>query len=85
MKGLNSIILEGDFVHFTSKKGAADTTFLVENEGNSYGVKTSGAMAEIVAKQCKKGRGMRLVGRLAKNGKSVIIVAEHIEIKPIRK
>lgn len=85
MKALNSIILEGDFAHFTSKKGALETTFLLDNDAGSFGVRTSGNMAKIVASNCKKGRGMRIVGSLAKNGKSVIINAEHIEIKPIKK
>ena len=40
-------------------------------------------MAEMCAEYLKKGRGVRVVGRLAqKDDESVFIVAEHVEFKP---
>ena len=38
MNQLNSIILEGKFAHFTSKKGTLPLEFLIENNGKKYTV-----------------------------------------------
>ena len=82
MKALNSVIIEGDFAHFTSKKGSPDVSFMLYNNNNSYNVSTSGVLGSLVTSNCKKGRGLRIVGRLEKIGRSVIIKAEHLELKP---
>ena len=38
MNQLNSLILEGKFAHFTSKKGTLPLEFLIENNGKKYTV-----------------------------------------------
>lgn len=60
------------------------------NEVSYFTVETYGKMAEICMKNCDKGRGLRVVGRLKQNkwksadGKTnsrITIIAEHIEFK----
>lgn len=60
------------------------------NEVSYFNVETFGKMAETCAKNCEKGRGLRVVGRLkqsrwqTEDGKTtsrVSIIAEHVEFK----
>ena len=60
------------------------------NEVSYFDVETYGKMAEVCMKNCDKGRGLRVVGRLKQNrwksadGKTssrISIIAEHIEFK----
>ena len=64
------------------------------NEASFFEVEAYGKMAEYCGEKAKKGRGVRVVGRLKQdtwkdeNGKSaskVYVVAEHIEYKPMKK
>lgn len=64
------------------------------NEASFFDVEAYGNMAEYCSEKAKKGRGVRVVGRLKQdtwkdsNGKSaskVYVVAEHIEYKPVKK
>lgn len=80
MNQLNSLILEGKFAHFTSKKGTLPLEFLIENNGKKYTVAVPNEkMAGIFIS--KKPSSVRVVGRLDRNGKSVYITAEHIEMR----
>lgn len=60
------------------------------NEVSYFTIETFGKMAEVCHEKCKKGRGIRVVGRIKQNrwtnadGKAtsrVSIVAEHVEFK----
>ena len=60
------------------------------NEVSYFEVETYGKMAEFCIKNCDKGRGLRVVGRLKQNrwksadgkpGSRISIIAEHIEFK----
>ncbi len=60
------------------------------NEVSFFNIETFGKMAEACQKNCEKGRGLRVVGRLKQNrwtnsdGKTasrVSIIAEHVEFK----
>ena len=107
MKNLNSIILEGNCVRepnvTITAKGTTICTFALathrtykvgetfEQEVSFFDIEAWGKLAERVSPQCKKGRGVRVVGRLKQNrwedadGKKnskIRIVAEHIEFKP---
>ena len=64
------------------------------NEASFFDVEAYGKMAEYCGEKAKKGRGIRVVGRLKQDtwkddsGKSssrVYVVAEHIEYKPLKK
>lgn len=64
------------------------------DEVSFFDVETYGRMAEYCSEKAKKGRGVRVVGRLKQdtwkddNGKTlsrVYVVAEHIEYKPEKK
>lgn len=72
--------------------------FYLKDKGESaeevsyFDVQAYGNYAETIVSKCKKGRGVRVVGRLKQdrwsdsNGKAaskVHIIAEHIEFKPI--
>ena len=81
MKQLNSVIVEGDFQHFTSKKGALPMTFIINCNGENFTISVkSHTMSEMVIN--KKPSGMRIVGSLVKLGRTVCVNAEHIEFKP---
>ena len=64
------------------------------NEVSYFDVEAYGTMAEYCAEKAKKGRGVRVVGRLkqdtwkdndGKTASRVYVVAEHIEYKPEKK
>ena len=107
MNNLNSVLIEGNLVrdpeYRTSPKGTAVCKITVasnryyrqdggmEKEASYFGVETWGETAESVNSLGRKGRGVRVVGRLKqerwqnKEGKAVsrvIIVAEHVEFRP---
>jgi single-strand DNA-binding protein len=42
-------------------------------------------LAEVCAEYVKKGRGVRVVGRLKQDAEKVVIEAEHVEFKPLKK
>ena len=81
MKQLNSVVVEGDFQHFTSKKGVLPMTFIINCNGENFTICiNSSNMSEMVID--KKHSGMRIVGSLVKRGRTVCVRAEHIEFKP---
>lgn len=107
MNSLNSILIEGNIVRDPqvkeTTKGTPVCTFSVasnrffkqegglEKEVSFFDVETWSRLAENCGNQCKKGRGVRVVGRLKQDrwtgtdGKAhsrVIIVAEHVEFRP---
>lgn len=66
----------------------------IQTETSLFEIVTYGQMAEIANKQCQLGRGVRIVGRLkqtqwtepdGKKWSKVIVIAEHIEFKPMPK
>ncbi len=74
-------------VNRTYKKSDGETAI----EVSYFDIKAYGVMAESLADKLKKGRGVRVVGRLKQergnddSGRAysrVFVVAEHIEIKP---
>jgi single-strand DNA-binding protein len=107
MNNLNSIVVEGNLVRDperkTTSKGTALCTFSIatnryfkqdsgfEKEVSYFNVESWGKLAESASNHGRKGRSVRVVGRLKqerwqdREGKAqsrVIIVAEHIEFKP---
>jgi len=107
MNNLNSILIEGNLVrdpHLrTTTKGTAVCTFSLasnrfykqdtgfEKEVSFFEVETWAKLAEACNNRGKKGRGVRVVGRLKQSrwtdedGKPrsrVAIVAEHVEFRP---
>lgn len=74
----------------TYKNSAGD----FEEEVSYFDIITYGNMAETCSAYCEKGRGIRVVGRLrqekwtdgnGKNHSKMVIVAEHIDFKPLVK
>jgi len=107
MNNLNSILIEGNLVRDaeirTTPKGTTVGTFQIasnrfykqetgmEKEVSFFNVEAWSKLAESVGNKGRKGRGVRVVGRLKqdrwndKEGKTqskVVIVAEHIEFRP---
>jgi single-strand DNA-binding protein len=107
MNNLNSILLEGYLVKDpffkTTPKGIHLCTFTIEStrylrrdselekEVSYFDIETWEKSAENCYRQGKKGRGVRVVGRLRQDcwvgsdGKPrscVVIVAEHVEFRP---
>ncbi|MDR1586367.1 MAG: single-stranded DNA-binding protein [Treponema sp.] len=107
MNNLNSILIEGNLVRDpllrSTPKGTQVCTFSLasnrffrqdsglEREVNFFDVETWAKLAEQCYNLGRKGRGVRVVGRLKQdrwndaNGKShskVSIVAEHVEFRP---
>jgi hypothetical protein len=86
MLALNSVILEGKFLHYTTKKGELPLKFVLENNGQTFGVSVEGKMAEVFINSVSKKqmRGLRIVGKLERIGHTVSVKAEHIEFKPMQ-
>lgn len=98
MNNLNSILLEGELVTEPvltyTKAGAAKTSYNVlskrfykqeekiEEENTVVNVVTRGRHAEVNKEYLSKGRGVRVIGRIASNGTGLYIEAEHVEFKP---
>lgn len=107
MNNLNSILLEGNLVRDpetrTTTNGKPVSTFQIatnrfyrketgiEKEVSFFNVEAWGRQAENVNNLGRKGRGVRVVGRLkqerwngadGKTQSKVVIVAEHIEFRP---
>jgi single-strand DNA-binding protein len=108
MNSLNSILLEGNVTRApqsrSTPKGTAVCNFSVasnrffrlgeamQKEVSFFDVETWSEMADRCAVEIKKGRGVRVVGRLkqerwvdgeGKPHSSIKIVAEHVEFKPV--
>jgi len=108
MNSLNSILIEGNLTKdpelSATPKGTAVCKFTVasnraykqdeelQKEVSFFEVEAWAQLAETCGKTLKKGRGVRVVGRLkqdrwkdqtGKNHERVKIVAEHIEFKPV--
>jgi single-strand DNA-binding protein len=107
MNNLNSILIEGNLVRDpelrATPKGTSVCTFSLasnrffkqdsgfEKEVSFFDVETWAKLAEICSNRGRKGRGVRVVGRLKQSrwtdaeGKArsrVAIVAEHVEFRP---
>lgn len=107
MNNLNSILIEGNLIRDpqtrTTTNGVMVCNFsiatnkyykkgeLLEKEVSFFDVETWAKLAEACYEKGRKGRGVRVVGRLKQNrwndkeGKSlskVTIVAEHVEFRP---
>ncbi|MEW5816650.1 MAG: single-stranded DNA-binding protein [Spirochaetota bacterium] len=107
MNNLNSILLEGNLTKdpelVETKKGTPVCTFSVasnryykqdngpQNEVSFFDVEVWSHLAETCKEYLKKGRGVRVVGRLkqdrwagndGKNHSRIKIIAEHVEFKP---
>lgn len=108
MNNLNSVLLEGnltrDPLFKSTPKGTSvcnlslATNRYFRNEGNFekevsfFEIEAWGKLADSALANGKKGRGIRVVGRLlqnrwtdneGKNRSRVVLVAEHIEYKPV--
>ena len=107
MNHLNSIILEGNLTKDGELKNTSFSVCSLSvavnrsyknkdgewvDEVSFFDVDCFGTMADVAAKKAKKGRGLRVVGRLKQdrwadeNGKTfskVKVIAEHIEFKPM--
>jgi len=101
MNNLNSVLIEGlviaDPELSYSESGAAVCRFKVAShraykeeeqaveEVSHFDIATHVRLAEVCAEYLKKGRGVRIVGRLKQDGEKVLIEAEHVEFKPLKK
>jgi len=110
MNSLNSVLLEGNLTRDPelkyTPKGTAVCAFSIASnrsfkqeeeyheEVSYFDVTAWSHLAEVCNEYLKKGRGVRVVGRLKQdrwndpegNGRSkVFVVAEHVEFKPERK
>lgn len=106
MKHLNSVIIEGNCVRdpqvSITAHGKTLCNFTIASnryykvdeafaeEVSFIEIQTWGKWAEIVSEKCKKGKGIRVVGRLkqlrwldsnSKTKSKVVVLAEHIEFK----
>lgn len=107
MNSLNSILIEGNIVRDPvireTPRGSVVCNFSLasnrfykqddefEQETSFFEVESWAKLAEACGKNCGKGRGVRVVGRLkqdrwtgtdGKNYSKIKVIAEHIEFKP---
>jgi len=110
MNNLNSCLIEGNLVRDPALKltssGTNLCTFTIasnryhkvneefEKEVSFFDVEVFGKQAEFINKNGRKGRGVRVVGRLkqyrweCKDGKihsRIAVIAEHVEFRPVFK
>jgi single-stranded DNA-binding protein len=92
MNSLNSVLIEGNLIANPSIEADGTTSFTIktlrfvlnsESECFEFYVKASGKLGAACASALVSGRGVRIVGRLARDEEGVHIVAEHVEFKPI--
>ena len=108
LSNLNSIIIEGNLVrdpmlkntpngHTVCSFAVASNRFFKQNEDTEkevsfFDIETWSKLAQTCGDVLKKGRGVRVVGRLkqdrwtdngGKNQARIKIVAEHVEFKPV--
>ncbi|MCL2129920.1 MAG: single-stranded DNA-binding protein [Treponema sp.] len=106
MNNLNSVLIEGNMVRDplirATQKGTSVCNFTIasnrfykldsnfEKEVGFFDVETWGKLADVCSSQGRKGRGVRVVGRLkqdrwtgtdGKNHTKIAIVAEHVEYR----
>jgi len=108
MNQLNSLLIEGNVAHEPELRGLATGSSVCrfwiannryykagegfEHEVSYCIVQAWGKLGELCVKECRKGRGVRVVGRIKqdrweKDGvkhERVIINAEHVEFRPER-
>ena len=106
MNQLNSVLMEGNLTRDPELKYTSAGTAIcalsvacnrywkkgedIQKEVSFFDVTAFGRLAEICAEYLKKGRGVRVVGRLKQERwvkdeqarSKVLIVAEHVEFKP---
>ena len=110
MNNLNSILMEGNLTKDPEKLNGDDknTCCLItiatnryykhddnyEQEVSYFDIKAFGNLADVCLQHLKKGRGIRVIGRLKqerwvdklyRNKSRVLIIAENIEFKPVYK
>lgn len=81
MKKLNSVIIVGTFVHFTSKKGAKNASFLLETNKQCFPVSMPESLSKALVSRLKRGSKVSIIGKLSKVGKNVTIFASHISLE----
>jgi single-strand DNA-binding protein len=107
LNNLNSVLIEGNLVRDPelkyTPKGAAVCSFALasnryfkqdeetQKEVSYFDITTWSRLAEVCGEYLKKGRGVRVVGRLKQDRwttpegqtrSKILIVAEHVEFKP---
>ena len=109
MNNLNSVLIEGILLQdpeekvlvsgtvylFTiESKGYYQSVTETEEESSNFNIEVWGVLAKACLQNLKKGRGVRVVGRLkeyrwedafGKAQSQVKIIAEHVEFKPLKK
>lgn len=83
----NSVIVEGKFLHFTSPKNAKRQIFLLENEyweeKTPIHVIVNEKFTSAFEKSIKRGKTVKVTGRLVKIGNQIYIKSDYVEIKKI--
>ena len=93
MNHLNSILIEGNVVHDPETENgvckfviASDRFYTVgvdrKKEVSFFAIVVIGKLAEVCGEYLKKGRGVRVVGRLEQEQSTIKIIADHVEFKP---
>lgn len=89
MKQENYVIIEGKFLHFTSPKNAKKQIFLLENECldevTPVHVIVNEKFTSFFSRNVKRGKTIKVTGRLVKVGNQIYIKSDYIEIKKIVK
>lgn len=90
MSNLNSVIIEGTVKTKKACQGGLDISLTVLRFGTTgkeesvFCVRTTGVLAERCDDRCREGTQIRVVGRLKQTDSGVVIVAEHVEFKPVK-
>lgn len=92
MNGLNNLIVEGNLVNWKREENTFNfnieyNRFYKNNNGDKcietsfFDIECYGKLADFCEQRFKKGRGIRIVGRLKQVESKIVIIAEHVELK----
>ena len=85
MNNLNQILLEGNVNKMICGIGTNLTIWVKTNnveKESVFKIHVSGDLAKNCYEQLKPGRGIRIIGRLDRDGNNIYIVADHVIFKP---
>ena len=101
MDNLNSVLIEGDLINDPetsySENNVAECIFSIttrrtviqddenQQEVSQFEIRTYSRIATTCSEYLRKGRGVRVVGRLKQDGEKIYIIAENVEFRPREK
>ncbi len=97
MNDLNSLLIEGTLVSDPTSQGYDDVvescTFRIashrrtspDTRATELSVRVYGKLGANCAEYLRKGRQVRIVGSIASDAESLVVIGEHVEFRPMKR